>query len=222
MGTLKWLKKTFIGFIGLILAVPRWGMAEENKEQIEPTPTPKQEQEVKAQFSKEDLTNSLRQMNRSPKSIKAIGAMCYKMGVPPKEVEFQCSICGHTAIYAGESGHGALTSSLPYIIRSLAAMPYKISIDSSGLCPICGKGKDKILVMHVSCFNCGKEFSWEVKNQKDIDMLQWLYIRPPVTELDSTNLQLWGDTEKGTKEGAKYIRDHVFCPICREKIDLEQ
>jgi len=220
MSTLKWLKKTCIGCIGLMLAIPRWGIAEENKEQVEPTPAPKQEQEVKAQFSKEDLINSLRQININPKSIKAIGAMCYEMMVPPKEVEFQCGICGHTAIYARESDPGALTNSLPYIKRSLATMPYKISIDSSGLCPICGKGKDKVLSMHVSCFSCGKEFSWEVKNQKDIDMLKWLYIKPPVTELDATNLRLWVDTEKGIKEGAKYIQDHVFCPVCREKINL--
>lgn len=222
MKTLKWFKRFFLGFIGLISVIPRWGLAEENKNEASPVADAKDEQQVKASFSKDNLIRSLRQMNRNPKEIKTISAMCYKMMLSPKEMQFQCDICGHTTIYATASDQGALVKNLPYIKRSLSQMPYKISIDSTGLCSICGKGKDKVLVMRVSCFNCGKEFSWEVKNQKDITMLQWLYLKPPIKEIDATDLELWDKTEEGIKEGAKYIHEHVFCPECQQKIKLEE
>ena len=222
MKILKWFKRIFLGFIGLISIIPRWGLAEENKKEVSPVTPAKDEQQVKESFSKDDLIRSLRQMNKNPSAIKTICAMCYKMAVPPKEMQFQCGICGHTAIYATESDQGALVQSLPYIKRSLAQMPYKISIDSTGLCSICGKSKDKVLVIHVSCFNCGKEFVWEVKNKEDIEMLSWLYLRPPIKEVDFPPWRNSQANKEGIKRGAKYIHDHIFCPVCREKIKLEE
>lgn len=222
MKIVRWFKRLFLGFIGLISAIPGLGLAEENKKETSPVVPAKDEQQVKAIFSKDDLTRSLRQMNKNPSAIKTIFAMCYSITMGSKETQFQCGICGHTTIYATKSDQGALSQSLPYIKRSLAQMPYKISIDSTCLCSICGKGKDKILAMHVSCFNCGKEFSWEVRNKEDIEMLSWLYLRPPIKEVDFPPWRSSQANEDGIKRGAKYIYEHIFCPVCREKIKLEE
>lgn len=222
MVMLRWLKRVFLGLMGIILAIPRGGLAQENKEQTSPSDIPKEEQQVKAKFSKDDLIKSLRQMNKTPKTIKTICAMCYEMAIPSKETQFQCVTCGHTTIYATESDQGALVEHLPYIKRSLAQMPYKISIDSTGLCSICGKDKDKVLVMRVFCFNCGKEFTWEVRNNEDIEMLNWLYLQPPIKEVDFSPWRSSQANENGIKKGAKYIHEHIFCPACRDKIKLDE
>lgn len=220
MSSLRWLKKTCVGFISLFLTIPGKGMAKDSKEVATPAPEVKQEEAAKAKFSKEELNTALRKMERDPKSIKTIGAMCYEMAMQSKEVEFPCTICGHTKIYLRNSNEGSLSSDLPYVRRSLESMPYRISIDASGLCPICGKGKARVLVAHVRCFDCCKEFTWEIQNAADIEMLKWLYIKPPIIQLDSTTLNLWNDPEKKIKEGAEYIRNHVYCPVCREKVKL--
>lgn len=220
MSSIRWIKRNCIWFISLFLTLPtRGSLAKDSKETMPPTTKTKQEQPGKVQFSKEELNKALKEMSRDPKSIKTVCAMCYKVAMSTNDIEYHCNACGHAKIYPRNSDQGALANMLPIIKRSLGAMPYKISIDDSGLCPVCGKDKSPVLVAHVHCFDCGKEFSWEIRNQHDIDMLKWLYIKPPVKELDARNLNL-GSNGGGIKEGAIYIRDHVYCPVCRKKIKL--
>ena len=221
MMTIKWLKRILTGFIGLSFTINGSGLAKENKKESNVPSHSKEEQKLKLKFSKDELIKSLRKMKRYPEEIKTVCAMCYKMASPPKEVEFQCDKCGNKTIYATRSDQGVMIRHLPYIKRSLDEMPYKISINSTGICSICGENKQKVLIMNVTCFNCGKEFSWEVKNQEDITMLGWLYLKPPIEEVDATDLNIRRDKKDGIKKGAIYIHEHVFCDECRKKNDIE-
>ena len=139
---------------------------------------------------------------------------------------FRSPKCQKKATHLYDTPQGALTQELPHIIRSLKAVPYKITVNCTGLCSYCGKGKDKALVMRVSCFACGKDFSWKVKDRKDIDMLHWLYMRPPFKEIDGHYLGFWDSSKpedrKKIKEGAAYILEHVFCSECASKVKLEE
>lgn len=219
---IKWLKKIFISFIGLIFTVPIGETTDVSGGNITWPVSPHNaaNQKVKASFSKGQLIDSLRKMNSRPEEVKVICAMCYEMSLPSKEVDFQCDICGKNQIYLRQSDEGTLVEALPYIKRSLSMMPYKISIDATALCPVCGRGKGKALIMNVDCFNCGKEFSWEVKNREDVVNLRWLYLRPPMNEIDGTELELRGKGKEEIREGARYIYEYVFCPQCREEIKV--
>lgn len=239
MKILNILKRFFAGFIGVIFTLPAGVRAEENKGMIKNAPSTKEENVVRTGFSQDELIGSLRKMRRHPEKIKTVCAMCYDMVGPPREVEFQCGKCGRITVYSRESAvpgpessenlelskkpqPGILAEKLPYIKRSLAQTPYKVSVDLTGLCPVCGKGKDQVLVMAVSCFNCGREFSWEVKGEKDINMLRWLYLKFPINEVDITELDIRNNIIDGVRGGAEYIYGHVFCPDCRKKINIEE
>lgn len=216
----NWLKKILLSLVGLLLTIPGAGGAEEDKKEVRQTDPPKETQEVRERFTKDDLIDSLGDMEEKPGSFKYVSAMCYSSAFLPEEDEYQCDICGALTIYKRNSDQGLLVSELPYIKRSLATMPYNIAIDSTGLCLKCGKDKEKTIVMHVKCFNCGKVFSWQVKTGEDVVMLQWLYLKPPIKELDEMLLGI--RDKKDVKKGAKYIRECVFCPICRDKIKINK
>lgn len=223
MKTLNWLKKVSLGLIGLIFVIPAAKSADVAQVESTCSPSSTEEQQIRVNFSKEDLIKSLRNMNRHPESVRTICAMCYKAAVLPKEVNFQCDICDEAQIYLRESDQGALIVALPYIKRSLSTTPYRITIDSIGLCPSCGKGKDKALIMNVNCFSCGKKFSWEVKNKEDIANLKWLYLKPPIKEVDCAPGE-WpkqGTEQEVVKNGAKYIYEHIFCWECRRGIKID-
>lgn len=216
-------KKIFTSFLGIIVSFPIFGHAEEIKIEQKSSEPSKETQPAKSQFTKEELINSLRDLRRNAKEIKTICAMCYKVAQLSDKIEFQCDRCGHTRIYERDSIEGRLAQDLPYIKRSLAQMPYKISVDSTGLCSVCGKDKNKVLLMNVSCFNCGKEFSWEVKESSDIDTLRWLYLKYPVIELDERHFGInETNKEEKIKKGTQYIIDHVFCPECRKNAKLDE
>lgn len=236
MKILNACKKILTGIIGLIFTFPLVARTEDNHKTMEKGSSLKKEQLMRETFSKEELIDALRKMNRHPENIKVICAMCYKTVMPSKEIEFQCDKCGRVTVYprevgsyrpdqieAGGNGNnkrpqpGILSEKVSFIKRSLTQMPYKISVDSTGLCSVCGKEKDKVLLMAVSCFNCGREFSWEVKDEKDINMFKWLFLKLPVTEIDGIDLDVRGDEKKAIKQGAEYINTHVFCPDCRKQ-----
>lgn len=207
--------KLIAGLMGISLAIPPAGA-------VEPVASTKEEQPAMSKFSKEQLIDSLKKMNSRPQDIKTVCAMCYKMMVPPKEVEYHCKKCGNISVYERSSDQGALTEQLPYIERSLSTMPYGAVVDSSGLCSKCGKGRDKDLSVTVSCFSCGKKFRWEIRDKEDLGSIHWLYLTPPITEVDTHYMGLKRNDPSGIREGAVYIRDHVFCPGCRKKININE
>ncbi len=220
------IKRVFLWIMGIIMAFPGSGRAAGKQVENKAPVNPKQEEQYSgAYFSKDELLRSLKQLNNNPQAVRIISAMCYEMAMTPQEVDFQCSACGKKTTHSMKEGQGALVQQLEYIKRSLKQIPYKISVDATGLCSVCNKDKDPGLVMKVSCFNCNKQFSWKVKTPADINMLQWLYLKPPFKEIDGNNLGIWGSTDppeqKKIKEGATYILEHVFCPECRKQIRLE-
>ncbi|MFA6356864.1 MAG: hypothetical protein WCY23_07135 [Candidatus Omnitrophota bacterium] len=207
--------KLIAGLMGISLAIPPAGA-------VEPVTSSKEEQPAMAKFTKEQLIDSLKKMSSRPQDIKTVCAMCYKMMIPPKEVEYHCKACGNVSTYERNSDQGALTEQLPYIERSLATMPYGAVVDASGLCSKCGNGKDKDLSVTVSCFNCGKKFNWEIRNSQDLESMYWLYLKPPITEVDTHYMGMKGNGPSEISKGAVYIRDHVFCPECRKKININE
>ncbi len=224
MKILRRVKKIFMSIVGITFVMHGQAKAGAQKDTAQPA-EPAKDERTESNFSKEALIDSLKEMNRDPKKVNFISAMCYDMAASPNEITFQCEICGFDAVYATDSEQGRLTQQLPYIKRILAETPYKIKVDSSGLCPVCGKGKDQVLVMNVNCFDCGKPFSWQVKNENDMEMLKWLRLKPPIKEID---LGQAVDRDLDEKEKAarvksitEYITARVFCPECRKKLKFE-
>jgi hypothetical protein len=192
MQALSQLKKIFVAFLGIIFTLPSASKAEKH-----------QLPDVVEKFSEEDRS-----------------AMCYSV-VAIEESTFTCEKCGHNTVYDADSEEGKLVRQLPYVKRSLTAMPYKISIDTTNFCSVCGEGKSKAIIMKVNCFRCGKEFSWEIKNAQDASMLKWLYFKLPIKEIEGSGLSKEDKTKEGIKKGSEYIRNHVYCPMCRRKISIE-
>ena len=153
-------------------------------------------------FSKEALLESLKKMNRNPEEIKIMCAMCYMPALFPKGIEYKCEKCGYINIHARDSIDGMFARWFPHIKRYLLTMPYKIILDPSGLCKKCSKGKElSILSLRVSCLNCEKEISVELNNEEDLKKIEWLYLKPPIKELN------FGPQDKiySPNEVAKYI-----------------
>ncbi len=225
MRVMNLVRKTILWFMGIIMTLPGIGRAEDKQVENKKIANQKQEEQYsKPQFSKNDLIDALEQLNRKPQEVKIISAMCYEMAVSPKEIDYQCPICGKKTTHSMDKGQGALVQGLEYIKRSLKQIPYDISVDASALCSNCNKDKDPELVMNISCFGCGKKFSWKVRTQEDINMLQWLYIKPPFKEIDGNYLNIWGNAEpeehEKIKKGVNYIAEHVFCLECRKQLKL--
>ncbi len=221
-----WIKNISVWMLGMTVAFAGPGRAAvQRNNKPSPDSDKKQEKYSGACFSKDTLIDALKALNRNPQDVQVVSAMCYKMAAPQDEIEFQCPACGKKTAHSLSRGPGILVQQLEYIRRSLQQMPYKIRIDAAGLCSACGKDKPAVLVMHVGCFGCGKEFSWEVENQEDIDTLHWLYMVPPFQEIDGHYLGVWGavkEEQSRIRQGAVYIRNHVFCPVCRSQIPLPE
>ena len=223
----KRFKQAAAGIAGLMMLAAGRAEAEEQASGTACDPAPQKDEEQSYHgYSKEDLIKSLRGLHRNPTSYKTVSAMCYDMAMLSGDTDFVCPLDGTKSVYQRQSDAGELVDNIEYIERLGKYVPYKISVDSSALCSSCGKDKPKELTVHVKCFDCGADFTWPVKNQYDISMLQWLWLRIPITELDEMQLPSRDGTEKSWEEtvrhGAEYIRDHVFCPDCRKKIELDE
>ncbi|MFH1067246.1 MAG: hypothetical protein V1746_05035 [bacterium] len=208
------VKKILLGVAGFLVTVPTSGLAEENKEPTNNTDTPLKEQQNKNRLSKDELVKALKEMKRNPEELsRPQSAMCYDMAAPPDSTEFQCPVCGQQTTYAAGSSEYDLAYEFSYLNRSLTDIPYQISLDSSGLCASCSKGKNKSITAHVACSSCGKEFSWEIKNKTDCYMFRWLYHKLPLQKIEKEKEEI--------VKGADYLREHVFCPACRKNIRLD-
>jgi hypothetical protein len=189
-----------------------------------PEPVPANQPE-RARFAKEELVSALQKLNLDAKQIRVVSAECYVSVRMAGNIDFHCSNCGRKTSYQRQSDKGIQVVNFEAIRRSFADLPYKVSIDASGLCPVCGKDKQKTMIVHMACFECGKDFSWNLDSTESIQMLQWLYLRPPFTELDGIILSINGDGEAKAAQiraGIAYIRDHVFCPLHRNVLNNVQ
>jgi hypothetical protein len=218
---MRLLNKLTASVLGLMsYLVPFLGQLNSTQGSPVSKPAPENQPE-RARFTKEDLISALQKLNLNAKEIRIVSAMCYDMSEVLGDIDFHCALCGRTTSYKMNSHEGNQVTLLAFIQRSFASLPYKASIDASGLCSVCGKDKDKILSIHIACFECGKDIAWDLRSPQDIKMLQWLYLKPPFTELDGANLGINGNGEEKAEQvrkGIAYIRDHVFCPLHREKI----
>lgn len=214
MNRMRSLRRILLSCAGLIFMSAKDSVTSVSA-QVFPGSKSEEEQQIPEKFSKNDLIRSLQQLKRNPEKVQFSSAMCYDMAVESDDIQYQCEQCGTSTVFKRGTDIGNLALSVPGIRRSLALTPYDVAIDASALCPVCGEGKEQEIVIHMNCFNCGKQFSWPVRNWEDVRMLRWLYLKHPVTTIDERELG------SDVAQGVEYIRDHVFCPECREKVSLD-
>lgn len=183
----------------------------------------------KSVFTKKELIESLRAMKRSvPRIEDSPGAItCYLPIELPEKLEHVCEKCSSKTVYSRRNVCGAALELAPYFQRDGADAPNNMSIDLTGLCSKCNKGKAGPPVVTLSCCKCGKRFSWEARTVEDINWLWLLNIRPPIDKDDMRLINsLTEDTGRtdllellegvDIEKVAQYICEHVFCPECRE------
>ena len=176
--------------------------------------------EEKPSYTKTDLINQLKEMKRDPKKFKVVTAMCYEIASLPETVVFQCDKCRKKTSYPYESNSGKLIEKISSVNYLFSKLPYKTSTDTTGFCPNCGKGKEKVILVKPACFNCGKEFTYKISDPNEADKINWLSVTPKNKEIDGNILDIWTSEEAKVKLGADYILEHLFCPDCRKKISL--
>ncbi len=188
-------------------------------------------------LSKEDLIKALQKMNRTPEDIKISSAMCYasvEMKIS-REIEFVCDKCGKTTLYKKSEHYSSgdndiLAEEAASIKTGLARTPYKIKVDTAGFCSFCNTANERKLVACLNCFNCGKEISFDIKNNNDFEKLSIFFIEMPISlsKVDSClyisdriiTLGSKHDPSEAIRNAADYIHKHVFCEDCQKKILL--
>lgn len=166
------------------------------------------------------LVESLRALQREPDKVPFHSAMCYDMSMPPSSVSHACETCG-TVTEVPYRGPGELSEALPYLKRSLADLPVRLTLDASPLCSKCGGGKPYGISMTTDCGECGKAFTWNVSTSEEKDRLQLLFLAHPITSFDAgPKGGRDGSDSKKVVENAEYIASHLFCDDCRKKLGL--
>lgn len=167
------------------------------------------------------LIESLRALQREPDKIPFHSAMCYDMTMPPSSVSHTCETCG-TVTEVPYEGPGELSSWLPYLKRSLADLPVKVTLDASLLCSKCGGGKPYGILMTTECGECGKVFTWNVSTRAEKEQLRLLFLAHPIKSFDAGPLGMGADgpDPKKVAENAEYIASRLFCESCRVRLGL--
>src|SRR3989339_265041 len=166
----------FIALLGLIFVLPFPAMAKN---------------EEKPSYSKADLIDQLKAMKRDPKKFNVVTAMCYEIASLPETVVYQCTKCRKKTTYPYDSNSGKLIEKISSINYLFSRLTYKTSTDTTGFCPNCGKGKEKVILVRSACFNCSKEFTYKIADQTESDKLHWLAVTPKNKEIDGNTLDIW-------------------------------
>jgi hypothetical protein len=215
------IQKILVSGLGLAACLsPSSGQEPQKRTATDRNRTPAS-QPKKAAFTKDELIAALKQLNLSVDTIRVVAAMCYEPAFQSEDIDFHCTVCGRKAHYKRSSNEGLLVDKAAFIQRVFGSLPYKMKLDTSRFCSHCGKGAPKVLIMHIACFECGEDVSWKISTYRDIERLEWLRLKPPITELDGTILNIPGGgagLAEGVREGIAYIRDHIFCPQHRDVI----
>lgn len=166
------------------------------------------------------LIESLRALRREPEKVEFHSAMCYKVARPPESVPYTCNVCGAVTEHPWV-GVGHVVQGLPYLERSLAELPVRITCDPLALCSKCGSGRSPGIVMTTECGECRKPFRWTVTTPEDEGRLRLLFLRHPITSFDAgPGKWMDGSNPERVKEIAEYISSHMFCEDCRSMLGL--
>lgn len=190
MSIFKFIRKLLVGVLGLMCIFPNHAQSDYKISKIENNGV------LKAGLSKTDLSLKLAQLNSTPQGVKVPSAMCYSVAAPQTTITYQCSICGRKTVYSLHSKAGKLVNKIAYIKYKLKN--FKISVDTKSFCRWCGEGRGKAVEFKTNCYDCGKEFSWDVKSIEEFD-------------------KQMGILFSSFEVGSKYINNHLYCPKCRQK-----
>ncbi|MBF0407677.1 MAG: hypothetical protein HQM10_10005 [Candidatus Riflebacteria bacterium] len=177
-------------------------------------------------YSRETILDSLRKMNRTPEKIETVHAMCYKMAMPPKTIEYSCPKCSERTTYPYRGFAGAATRGMEYLSR-LASTSFNIATDFSSLCKKCNSSGTEEIRVSLHCQGCSKNIEWSVSTEEEIELLATFFLEYPVKEVDLTRLSFnlrnsdkqMTEAEK-IRELSKYIHSKVFCDECCVKFPL--
>ena len=117
-----------------------------------------QTQAVPATVKAPDLENLLKRVatDQAPKEL-SLGAMCYKVAMPPDRVEYVCPSCGTKTLYAtteagafvGEAAPALEIQTYRTYVHRLAQFGLDIRFDESCLCSACKKESAKAPAIEV-------------------------------------------------------------------------
>ncbi|MEW6711247.1 MAG: hypothetical protein AB1403_15575 [Candidatus Riflebacteria bacterium] len=172
------------------------------------------------EVSRQKLIDALKAMKNKPESIKFHSAMCYKMALGPDIFEYSCPECGKTTSHKYRSQAGAMARQITSIRRSFANLPAKITIDEKSLCNSCGKGGEAELIFFTECGSCSKSFSWKIQEGTDLEKLEWLFLKYPITELDIGPGRGPQTDPEMVKKMVEFVSGCMFCPECIKKLEL--
>lgn len=170
--------------------------------------------------AKQKIIDGLRSMKRNPEKIEFHSAMCYKVSMDPDTFDYSCPKCGNASTHPYHSQAGRLAREVASVRRSLKNLPTKVEMDETSLCSKCAQDKKVALRFKVACSECSKQISWSISNAAELEKLDWLFLRFPITSVDSGAGYSELKNPAKVKEMVEFISSHLFCPQCIEKLDL--
>ncbi len=172
-------------------------------------------------LARQQLIDALKSMKKDPEKIEFHSAMCYKMALSPDTCDYSCPSCGKITTYQYHSLGGKLARQIATVRRSLDNLAVKIDVDESSLCQKCQKGNKPELVFTTACGNCNASFTWKIVDDEQLDKLEWLFLKYPVSSLDiGPGVGPTTDPQR-VKSMVEFVSGCTFCPDCIKKLDLD-
>ncbi|MBF0407228.1 MAG: hypothetical protein HQM10_07735 [Candidatus Riflebacteria bacterium] len=220
----KNIEKILSGILGIASAIPGYAQMSDNVPKI---PVPVQgitEQSVPKPPDKEEILQSLRDLNRTPEKIEIRSAMCYDMVQAPETVDFACPDCGKNNSYSRDTFPGEVSMALSQLLR-LEQTPFKIKTNAKAFCTICGNGRPKELIMSLDCVGCRTKLGWKISEKEEIQRIHIFFRSFPITyfdEMTDTGFEGNSNTEK-LRSIASYVYSRLFCPDCQKRnpVDMQ-
>jgi hypothetical protein len=115
--------------------------------------------------------------NSKPPNLIKIGAMCYRIALPPNRAEYCCPVCGEKTLYSNESQLARIIlveiPEIRRIIQSINDTSIRATIDESAFCSKCTpNAKSRQVCLTVSYSNDPLLHTTCPVTQDDIRLLQ--------------------------------------------------